>query len=148
LIDVAGPDNLTDLEVVRLYERLTGKTASVRRVPLLIVRIASRLARPLHPGLSQVLRMAALARLHGQTADSASVVKRIGFEPMRLEKWAVERLMMESAPRCLRGPPPGRLKQSSAGRRVTRVEGVTGRRGIGLRFTVPRTDPDRGRVCV
>jgi uncharacterized protein YbjT (DUF2867 family) len=95
-VDVGGPENLTDLDVVRIYERLSGRTAKVRHVPIPLVRWMSVIARRVHSGVGQVLRMAVLGQSEGQMFDADSFSKRFGFAPARLERWAAERLSREA----------------------------------------------------
>jgi uncharacterized protein YbjT (DUF2867 family) len=82
---VAGPENLTSLEVVRLYERLTGRTARVRHVPLGVLGTVARLLRPIHPGVSQVMLTAILGDTTDQRADARALAQRLGYEPTPLE---------------------------------------------------------------
>ncbi|HEX7706849.1 MAG TPA: SDR family oxidoreductase [Thermoanaerobaculia bacterium] len=96
IVDIGGPENLDDREVIRIYERLSGRTASVIRVPVIALRIASTLFRPLHPGVSQVLRMTAVLQKHDQPFDGG-IPTRFGFEPMPLETWARLRLTNRAA---------------------------------------------------
>ena len=91
-IDVAGPENLTSLDVVRIYERAGGRTARVTRVPLGVPRTLSRLIRPLHPGVSQMLQAAVLGDTEDQRVDGRTVMARVGITPVRLEDWVARRL--------------------------------------------------------
>jgi uncharacterized protein YbjT (DUF2867 family) len=77
-IDVAGPHNLTHLEVVRLYERLSGRVARVRHLPLGVLAAAAAVLRPLHPGISQVIRLGILADNGDQRADASALEARFG----------------------------------------------------------------------
>ena len=95
-IDVGGPEDLSNMEVVRLYERLCGRRARVRHVPLSVVRTAARVMRPLHPGVSQVLQMAAIGDTVDQRFDAAPLARRFGIELTRLEDWAARRLRAEA----------------------------------------------------
>lgn len=54
-VDIGGPTNCTNMDVVRLYERVSGRKAKVTRVPAGVLRVMYRLIRPLHPGLSQIM---------------------------------------------------------------------------------------------
>lgn len=44
-IDIGGPDNLTSMDVVRLYEGLTGQQARTTHIPLTVPRVAYPLTR-------------------------------------------------------------------------------------------------------
>jgi uncharacterized protein YbjT (DUF2867 family) len=86
-VDIGGPENLTDMEVVRLYERAAGKRAKVTHLPLGVARVVSRLARPFHPGLSQALQAAVLADSTDQSFDARALAARLPFRLTRLEEW-------------------------------------------------------------
>jgi uncharacterized protein YbjT (DUF2867 family) len=86
-IDVAGPENLTPLEVVALYEQRAGRKARVRRVPLSVLRLMSLLLRPVHPGVSQALQMSVVSDRFPQTIEAAPPRDESGFEPTTLSAW-------------------------------------------------------------
>jgi uncharacterized protein YbjT (DUF2867 family) len=91
-VNVGGPENLTNMDVVRLYLRTTGRWAKVTRVPLGPVRVMSHVVRPLHPGLSQVLQAAVLAETTDQRFDAGPLLARFPVTLMRLEDWVLQRL--------------------------------------------------------
>lgn len=95
-VAIAGPQNLTDHKVVEVYEKVSGRKARVRHTPLLVLRIVSTIARPLHPGIAQVLRMAIVTQREGQSVEGEGFHGRFGFEPFDLEAWAVKRIGSES----------------------------------------------------
>ncbi|MCA9899201.1 MAG: SDR family oxidoreductase, partial [Anaerolineales bacterium] len=68
-IDIGGPENWTNMEVVRLYERLAGKRAKVSHVPLGMLRVMAGIVRPFHPGLSQVMKTSIWFDTTDQTFD-------------------------------------------------------------------------------
>jgi uncharacterized protein YbjT (DUF2867 family) len=91
-IDIGGPDNLTPMDVVQLYEDLTGQQARITRIPLTVPRVAYPLLRPLHPGISQVLQLAILAETTDQSFDVLPLQQRFGIPLTRLEDWARHRI--------------------------------------------------------
>ena len=91
-LEVAGPENLTNMDVVRTYERVSGVTARVAHLPLGVARTLSRVIRPLHPGIAQVLQLAVLADTTDQRVDGRRVMARFGIEPIALEDWVHRRL--------------------------------------------------------
>jgi uncharacterized protein YbjT (DUF2867 family) len=93
--DIGGPEDLSSLAVVALYERLTGRPARLRRVPLSPIRAAAAVLRRVHPGISQVLRMAILTAKEGQPFHGRSIEEQFGFTPTSLEQWATERIQVE-----------------------------------------------------
>jgi uncharacterized protein YbjT (DUF2867 family) len=101
IIDIAGPQNLTDLEVIQTYERLSGKAAKVSRVPLAVIRLASAFFRLFHPGINQMLQMAVALQQHGE-ASPGGAPRQFGFEPMPLETWARQKLARDPSAGPLR----------------------------------------------
>jgi uncharacterized protein YbjT (DUF2867 family) len=95
IVDVGGPENLTNLDVVRRYERILGRQATVTHVPLAVLRIAATVLAPVHPGISQVLRIGILGDTLPQRFDAAAFTRRVGWTPMSLDSW----LTRHTAPR-------------------------------------------------
>lgn len=91
-VEVGGPENLTNMDVVRLYERVSGRKANVTHVPLGVLRVVSRLMRPLHPGLSQVIQAGILADTAGQPFDAKPLQEHFGVQLTRLEDWVSQRV--------------------------------------------------------
>jgi uncharacterized protein YbjT (DUF2867 family) len=91
-LDIGGTENLTNRDVVRRYERITGRAARVTSVPLGVARAAATLLRPVHPGMAQVLAIAALTDTIPQPYDSAPQRARLGWEPVTLDAWLDRRL--------------------------------------------------------
>lgn len=54
---IAGPDNLSRVEVLAIVERILGRTARRRHVPLAVVRAMKGFMGPLHPGMRYLLDM-------------------------------------------------------------------------------------------
>lgn len=96
-LDVAGPENLTNMDVVRTYERVSGKAARIARLPRGVARTLSTLIRPLHPGIAQVLQLAVLGDTTDQRADGRRVMARFGIEAATLEAWVHRRLQGSDA---------------------------------------------------
>lgn len=86
-IDIGGSQNLSNLEVVRIYEAASGQTASVIKVPAIVSSLLSRLIRPLHSGLAQMLQFAALAETADQSFDARVLEQRSSIRMTRLEDW-------------------------------------------------------------
>lgn len=72
-IDVGGPDNLTFRQLVGLFESASGKPASVRHVPLPVMRLARLALGPFRPDLAGVIE----AGIVTDTAD-------MSFDPAEL----------------------------------------------------------------
>lgn len=91
-VDIGGEENLTDMDVVRLYERLGGRKATIFRVPVEMLRAAAALIRPMHPGVSQVISTGVLAATIDQRFDAGPLLQRFPIELTRLETWVMQRV--------------------------------------------------------
>ena len=91
-VDIGGEENLTDMDVVRLYERLGGRKATVFRVPIGVLRAAAALIRPVHPGVSQVMSSGVLAATVDQRFDARPLLQRFPIKLKRLEEWVTQRV--------------------------------------------------------
>lgn len=90
-IDIGGPENLSNNDVVRLYERRRGSPARVVHAPLFVPRVMSVLLRPFHPGLSQIMQSAVLAETVNQAFDARPLAARFGMQLMPLDEWVTRR---------------------------------------------------------
>jgi uncharacterized protein YbjT (DUF2867 family) len=97
IIDIGGPENLTNMEVVRLYEKLAGRPAKVSHVPLAVLRVMYRVLRPFHPGLSQIMQFSIYADTTDATFDPAQMLVAYPVKLTRLADWAMERLEQGTA---------------------------------------------------
>jgi NADH dehydrogenase len=91
IVDVGGPENLTNMDVVHLYEQLAGRAAQVRHVPLGLLKIVGPLLRPFHPGLSQVMHYSICLDTLDCTFDAAPLLEEFPLELTRLEDWVKQR---------------------------------------------------------
>lgn len=95
-IDIGGPENLTAHEVIEIFERTTGLKAKVSHVPLTALRAMSRIIRPVHPGVSRVIRMGIVNETTDQTFDATALRSRIPITLTRLEDWARSRIRTQA----------------------------------------------------
>ncbi len=72
-LEIGGPDNLTKRQVVQMYERVLGRSASVRFVPVAAMRIMAPLVRPFRPVLSRLMEAAVFGDTTDQTFDVADI---------------------------------------------------------------------------
>jgi NADH dehydrogenase len=94
IVDVGGPENWTNMQVVRLYEQLAGRPVKVSHMPLGALRVLSALLRPLHPGLSQIMASGIWLDMTDQTYDMPP-----GTAPStRLEDWVRARVVAVGRP--------------------------------------------------
>jgi len=87
-VEIGGPENLSSRQVVAVFERMTGIPARVVHLPLPVLRAVSRVARPIHPGVSRILQAAIVGETTDQRFDPAPLLARIPLKLTRLEDWA------------------------------------------------------------
>lgn len=91
-IEIGGPDNLSANQVVQIFEKLSGRTARVVHVPLLVPRVLSRLIQPMHEGIGRVLKASVASPTQDMTFDASEFLSRYPRTLTRLEDWARDRL--------------------------------------------------------
>jgi len=92
IIDIGGPEDLTNMDVVRLYEKLAGRPAKVTHVPLGVLEVMYRVLRPLHPGLSQIMQFSIYADTRNAGFDPAAMLAAYPVKLTRLEDWVARRV--------------------------------------------------------
>ena len=97
IIEIGGPENWTNMEVVRLYERLAGKQAKVSHVPLGVLRVMAGVIRPFHPGLSQVMSASIWFDTTDQTFDPRPTSRKYPIPLTRLESWVEKQVESDLA---------------------------------------------------
>ena len=91
IIEVGGPQNLTSTQVVETFERVSGKKAKVGHIPLPVARVMSRAIKPMHPGISRIMKVGIFSETQDQTFDSSSLRTKIPITLTPLEEWARNR---------------------------------------------------------
>lgn len=91
IIDVGGPQNLSALEVVERFERLSGHHARRRHIPVPVVRVASVAVRPVDAALSRRLEAAAHLATSDQTFDPSATLEEFPRRLTNLETFARRR---------------------------------------------------------
>lgn len=93
IIDLAGPDNLSDREVAALYADLAGKPARVRAIPAPVIRALAVLLAPFHAGIARMMRLAVhMAEGRETDGDTAALTELLGRPPLTLDALARSRL--------------------------------------------------------
>jgi len=87
-LPLGGPDALTPVDAVRIFEEESGRSYTVLRAPSLFVRGMSLLLRPFDPGLSSKLGMAAYLADHGDVVESPGPVWDWIDRPVALRDFA------------------------------------------------------------
>jgi uncharacterized protein YbjT (DUF2867 family) len=90
IVEVGGPDNLTQNEVAALYGRLCGRQPKVRHVPPGALRMLAILLRPFHAGVARVMRASAVMASIDQTFEPAAAPHEYSTRLTRLEELAAE----------------------------------------------------------
>jgi uncharacterized protein YbjT (DUF2867 family) len=86
-IEVGGPENLSNLDVVQHYEQLLQRKARLKRLPLAIGRGLRATLGLAHAGLGDVVHCALLAETSDQRLDGASIAAPHGITPVPLSAW-------------------------------------------------------------
>jgi uncharacterized protein YbjT (DUF2867 family) len=79
VIPIGGPDIVTALEAVRLFEEILDRKFVVKHVPAAVIGLASRLLRPFKPALSSFMALAA-GTGEDEVLDMALVLAEIPVE--------------------------------------------------------------------
>jgi uncharacterized protein YbjT (DUF2867 family) len=87
VVDIGGPENLTNMEVVRLYEQVAGRPSKVSHVPIAALNMMYRLLRPFHPGLSQVMQSSILFDTTDCTLDMSQTLEQYPITLTKLADW-------------------------------------------------------------
>ena len=91
-IDVGGPENLTANQVVEVFERLSGRKAKAAHIPVAAMRAMARVMKPVHPGVSRVMRLSIWNETTDQTFDPSSLRAKVPVTLTSLEQWATNRI--------------------------------------------------------
>ncbi len=92
MIEVGGPENLTSHDVVETFERVSGQKAKVAHIPLRVLKVMSRAMKPVHPGVSRIIKSGIVSETTDQKFDPAPLRARLPIELTRLEDWARQRI--------------------------------------------------------
>lgn len=85
-LPLGGPEPLTIMDAVGVFEEATGKTLKVERAPRLLLKAASVLLRPVHPPLSMILAFASSDR--DDVIDMAPVLSEFPVKLTSLREFA------------------------------------------------------------
>lgn len=93
IIEIGGPQNVTDNEVSALYGRVLGVTPTITHVPPAVLRVASVVLKPLAPGLSRVMRLSGLPDdAYDATFDPAVTLQAYPMRLTTLEEFVREKV--------------------------------------------------------
>jgi uncharacterized protein YbjT (DUF2867 family) len=88
VIEIGGPENLTQLQVVEVFERLAGRPAKRSHTPAWLMRLLHPVVRPFNPVLARMIQSGALTATVPQPFDSSAMLARFPIRQTRLEDWA------------------------------------------------------------
>ena len=57
VFDLGGPEALSFLDVVQLYERLLGIKLMIRRTPAAVIRLGGIVLKPFNPAVAELMRL-------------------------------------------------------------------------------------------
>lgn len=94
VVEIGGPDDLSNVEVAGLYARMAGRPLRVSRLPAAVARALSIVAGPVHPGVARLLGMLALPddAFDERFGGSGELERRYGFELTRVADFVRERV--------------------------------------------------------
>jgi len=93
IVTAGGPDNLSKIEIARLYEKLIGKDIKLKFIPAKRVELMSQIVRPFHAGISRMLQMVAATDLLDLSVDASGTAHRYNIEFTPVEAFIKEKLM-------------------------------------------------------
>ncbi len=91
VIEIGGPENLTFEQVAATFERVAGRSASKRHVPLPVLRSMSRLLRPVAPVLARQMQTAIFMDTANLRFDASDTLARYPLRLTSLEELARSR---------------------------------------------------------
>jgi uncharacterized protein YbjT (DUF2867 family) len=87
VVEVGGPENLTNNQVAELYARIAGLKPQITHVPRSVLRVMATVLKPLHPGISSVMAWALYSDDADETFDPAPTLQTYPMSLTRLEDW-------------------------------------------------------------
>jgi uncharacterized protein YbjT (DUF2867 family) len=97
VVEIGGPQNLTFLDVAEVFERVTGKTARRRRIPVPVMRALSFVMRPFNPVFARSVKAGALAAVTPQPFDPTAMLARYPVQLTTLEEWVRQKYGREAS---------------------------------------------------
>jgi Predicted nucleoside-diphosphate-sugar epimerases len=91
VIEIGGPENLTDRQAIAAFERASGKKAKVSSIPLPFLRMVSFALGKIHPGVSRIIRSGIVSETTDQMYDPGELLKRTSLSLTRLDDFAREK---------------------------------------------------------
>jgi NADH dehydrogenase len=92
VVEIGGPENLTQLQVVEIFERLAGRPARRSHMPVWLMRVLPPLVRPFNPVVARQIQAGAVTATVAQPFDATAMLAAYPVAQTRLEDWARRRL--------------------------------------------------------
>jgi uncharacterized protein YbjT (DUF2867 family) len=94
-IEVLGPENITDRDIVKLYSTLAAVKARSITVPAFALRGLAKLARPFHSGIANVLELKLVMEAPEIAAEKLGTIRTLlRGSPVSLEEFARDKIAM------------------------------------------------------
>jgi uncharacterized protein YbjT (DUF2867 family) len=87
VIEIGGPDNLSNNQVAELYARVAGIKPKITHVPPGALWIMATLVKPFRPEVSNIFRWALYSDTANETFDPTALARRYSVSLTRLEDW-------------------------------------------------------------
>lgn len=86
VVEVGGPENITQMRFVRLIEEVSGRTASIQHIPLPMMRLMRVITRPINPVFSRQILAGIIMDTQDMTFDPAQTLKLFPIRLTHLEE--------------------------------------------------------------
>jgi uncharacterized protein YbjT (DUF2867 family) len=88
VVEIGGPENLTQLQVVEIFERLAGRPVRRSHMPVWMMRILPPLLRPFNPAVARMIQSGAVTATIPQPYDASAMLASFPITQTRLADWA------------------------------------------------------------
>ncbi|HXW06387.1 MAG TPA: SDR family oxidoreductase [Vicinamibacterales bacterium] len=88
IVEIGGPANHTQLQVVEIFERIAGRRARRSHMPVWLMRALAPAVRPVNPVFARQLQAGAVTATIPQPFDAGEMLARYPIQPTRLADWA------------------------------------------------------------
>lgn len=87
VIDVGGPENVSQSEIINLFEAANGQAVKRKRLAVPVMRTLGALLRPFDAVTSRIMRIGVLMATTDQTFDMSATLREYPMELTRLEDY-------------------------------------------------------------
>ncbi len=97
VIEIGGPGNFSNNEVAELYARTAGIEPRVTHLSATLVGVVARIAQPIHPGISRVMRLSSLPDdAYPETFDSTALAREHAIELTTLQDFVRQQIAKQT----------------------------------------------------